>query len=289
MFGVNTYPGGVQVNRNHPLNQGKVAWFNLQPNFLRYPVPDANNVWDLMSQYQGSLVNGASKANNPKGNSAPGPWALSLVKASSQDVSISQSKPFQIQSQTFACWLYLNTLVSTDIPGLLATSSDTSTNGSCWGINLSNFSTPVFSFFYFDTAVQIYSDTTNITTGTWTHLAGTWNQAAGTVKFWINGSLSSTVATTTGTIAYSSTPVLLGSAVNGAFIDGYMNDVQLWNRVLSAGVAQEIQQLYQYSKNAYVGSGMIMRSSPLGQSPTPFVYVPWDLPHSPQHQSVIAM
>ncbi len=98
---------------------------------------------------------------------------------------------------------------------------------------------------------QTHSSTfnTNLTTGTWYHVAFTFDNAAGNIyKLYIDGTLFNTTDFTDGTIDGGTYNLLIGRDFDQTtYFDGAMDDIRVYNRVLSAA---EVSDLYNYTGTA---------------------------------------
>ena len=98
-----------------------------------------------------------------------------------------------------------------------------------------------------DGSVKNVIGTTALSDGTWYHIAGVYDKSAGEIRLYVNGTLENTT-TGIGQIATISTPAYLGRNEGGNYYDGTIDDVGIWNRVLTA---TEIGKL---ANNNQVGS-----------------------------------
>jgi hypothetical protein len=84
-----------------------------------------------------------------------------------------------------------------------------------------------------DGSVKNVIGTTALSDGTWYHIAGVYDKSAGEIRLYVNGTLENTT-TGIGQIATISTPAYLGRNEGGNYYDGTIDDVGIWNRVLTA-------------------------------------------------------
>jgi hypothetical protein len=83
---------------------------------------------------------------------------------------------------------------------------------------------------------QSVAATTALPVNTWTHLAVTYG--GGFMRFFVNGVQVTQVAQT-GNLTASNNPLRLGgNSLWGEFFAGQMDDVRIYNRVLTAGEIQ---------------------------------------------------
>ncbi|WP_026315995.1 signal peptidase I [Actinokineospora enzanensis] len=80
------------------------------------------------------------------------------------------------------------------------------------------------------------SSTTSATTSTWTHLAAVWDAAAGQMRLYVNGALEGSASRSGGWNAYGLISIGRGyrSGAGAEYWPGYVDEVALYNRVLSA-------------------------------------------------------
>jgi RHS repeat-associated protein len=98
-------------------------------------------------------------------------------------------------------------------------------------------------------------------TATWTHLVGVYDASAGTLKLYVNGTLQTTTAT--GVTAWQAQgPFDIGHVRGGSKLNGGVDDVQVYQRVLTA---TEIGSVYAGTAPAS-DAGVIRTSSKLDQS-----------------------
>jgi hypothetical protein len=89
------------------------------------------------------------------------------------------------------------------------------------------------------------SSTSTITAGAWHHIAATFSNAANEIRIYIDGVLSDTVTGVTANPDTNDLPLVLGQRGDGNFyVDGRIDGVMVWNRVLTA---LEIDAIYDYA------------------------------------------
>ncbi len=82
---------------------------------------------------------------------------------------------------------------------------------------------------------SVLSTDVTISTGTWTHVAATYDTTTGnTVKLYINGQLSKSTNFVNGPIDSTTSSLTIGEWQNLHFFDGTIDEVAIYNRVLSA-------------------------------------------------------
>ncbi|MCC6182218.1 MAG: T9SS type A sorting domain-containing protein [Bacteroidia bacterium] len=115
-------------------------------------------------------------------------------------------------------WYYGNGLVDGEVGGV-TNDMGTALVGSKVGFGIGNPDITIFS-------------TSNVNTGSWTHVAATWNKATGAMKLYING-IQEASATSTG-LANRTTPSSLKIGVLNTMLrysNVSIDDVRLWNTV----------------------------------------------------------
>jgi hypothetical protein len=101
---------------------------------------------------------------------------------------------------------------------------------------------------YYDGAIRGWytGSASNLTAGVWSHVAISW--VPGTVKFYVNGQLTNSVATASNVIVYNGDTFDIGHASTNTEWLGLIDDINLYSRELSP---QEIATLAEYRGIAY--------------------------------------
>ncbi len=84
-----------------------------------------------------------------------------------------------------------------------------------------------------DGSVKNAISTTVLSSSTWYHVAAVYDKSAGEIRLYINGSLEDTTSSI-GQIATISTAAYLGRNEGGNYVDGKIDDVGIYSRVLTA-------------------------------------------------------
>jgi uncharacterized protein (TIGR02145 family) len=100
---------------------------------------------------------------------------------------------------------------------------------------------------------------TTLQAGTWYHIIGVRNSAAGSIKIYVNGQYEGE-ATGSGPNLRNSSVGLRFGAYNAGFFEGTIDDVRIYNRILSA---TEIQKLYALGEGTKINTDAIASSSRL--------------------------
>ncbi len=164
-------------------------------------------------------------------------------------VSAGTSASLEVQSHTLSAWVNGADFSCPSGTCIIASKSGSIGSGGVeWGIRDS-----VLALAYYDGGVRgWYQDSTTLSLNTWYHVVIAWNQSAGEVKFYVNGTLSSTVPTTSGTISYAGDTFVIGKQSQNPFWSGNLDDLRIYNRVLGA---TEITALYN-SGSVQIGSSL---------------------------------
>ena len=80
--------------------------------------------------------------------------------------------------------------------------------------------------------------TTSATTGTWFHIAAV--KSAAEIAIYVNGVNEASKPTTTFTDTHSSSLLIGANALEGAYLNGLIDEVEIFNRALSASEIQAI-------------------------------------------------
>jgi hypothetical protein len=220
-------PQNFTLDYSHPLANGLVfAGLGNVPGSVRY---NDSSAWGN----HGALTNMDPKTD----------WVWSPVlnrwnldSSGNEWVSCGTSPVFEVQSHSFACWVY-PTASSTYARMIVHKSTSIVSNGFEWGLR-----GDLLSYAYYDGGIRgWYQDTTTIPLNTWTHVCGVWNKESGVASYYVNGQYSSQDSTTTGTITHSAAaPLSIGHVLTNDYFSGKMSDFALYNRELAA---PEISQL----------------------------------------------
>ena len=101
--------------------------------------------------------------------------------------------------------------------------------------------------------------------GKWAHIAGTFDSSTKTLRVYIDGTLSNSVAAEKATIFDSNEPVLIGAADFGGgarkFFPGAIDEPRVWNRALSnaevlSSAQAGLRGLWHFSQNGEDSSGL---------------------------------
>jgi hypothetical protein len=130
---------------------------------------------------------------------------------------------------SICCWFNLD-----NTSGIQALVSKRDSGGTNYVLYVNYASGKLTSF----DGISLINDTTALSTGTWYHGAVVIDSGTST-KFYINGSLSSTRASST--ISANDADLLFGQDTFGSDFEGKLDDVVIYNRILSASEVADIK------------------------------------------------
>jgi hypothetical protein len=214
------------VNRQHELNQGKVAWW------LTVPGLDGGRyLYDLMGLFRGTLTS-MGAGSGWKGTTRPGGFGHLVYDGTDDFISsglVQPSPPFSI----FA-WVYPAGSVARAIVGASVTS----------GIELRIDGAQTLSLLKQNTS-NIFTSAATVPNGSWSRVGAVYD--GNNWGIYING-----ILTDSGLSAQSfvSATTLIGKQNFGEQFSGNMDDVSIWNRLLSA---RDARTDYDLSRLGYPG------------------------------------
>jgi hypothetical protein len=243
------------LNRQHPLNQGRVAWWKVLPS--RY---GGQYWWDLVGDQLGSfvLLSGAGYGFTAK---AP-PGGLGSVefegysKNNYVDCGPSKGTAFASSFFTVAAWLW----ISTGYVSNLSVTAHSATGSGGWNLYADYTGNP--NEFFLDFAKtgiantgQSYS-TTPLNAGSWHRVAV--SLTGSKINFVIDGVLKAS-SNWSQTYGPYSRDLRIGSSQDdgGYYWDGWLDDVTMWNYPLPTSLLQED---YRLARQSY--PGVLERVSP---------------------------
>lgn len=235
------FVGNVPAGAN--LRDGLVGWWKMDEG-AGTTVNDASaSGYSLTLQNSPAWVTGCSRGN-----------CLSF-NGSSQYLKGASTLSLSGSSVSIAFWVYFraNAGWSTLISKANATNNSTAWD---WGVLMQNGANGIYLI---RNGSNVNPTGTAISTNTWTHVVGTMNDTASKVYF--NGALIDTQ----GGIGSGNTQDTAGRVVNIAgsnssdFVNAVMDDVRVYNRILSD---QEVKDLYNAGvsiKNAVIKNAVVNR------------------------------
>lgn len=240
----------IRVNRSHPLNIGRVAWW------MSVPTRVGGTIFaDLIANRKATLTGGASwGAGSP---AFPSPAALSL-DGSSGYASFPQIATLDYPF-TMSAWFYLADPAHYNAPIGLSAPGDGVARVTIEVRNDSEGNVAM-AFGYDGANALIAASSSGAAANAWNHVVGVFASASSSVVYLNGGNSGSasgsgnpTMASMTvcalGCLPYT-TPVLLSK--------GRLSDCSIWSRALSAS---EVAQLYAESRAGY--AGMLIRGRAL--------------------------
>jgi hypothetical protein len=226
------------VNRSHPLNRGRVAWWLALP-----AITGGNKFYDLMGLNPGTLANmtGAS-ASGWHGTTRAGGWGHLLFDGVDDYVDAGNPAAFNLSNFTISAWI--NTPGGSVSGGTHQTPSIVRKEGS-YALVVLNTNNLITGNFAGANAVS----SSTIPINTWFHAVGTFD--GNTAAVYINGVVAGTASNTTSTpITTSNFRISSSPSFGDEFFIGSMDDVALWNRALSVA---EVLAYYNLSRQGYTG------------------------------------
>ena len=165
--------------------------------------------------------------------------------------TIADSASLQVTGDlSICCWFNLD-----NTSGIQALVAKRDSGGANYVLYVNHTSGKLTSF----DGSSLIADTTALSSGTWYHGAVVIDSGTST-KFYINGSLSSTGASST--ISADDADLLFGQDTFGSDFEGKLDDVAIYNRILTAS---EVTDIYQ---GTYASSGLIGKWTILGDTGT---------------------
>ena len=205
-----------------------------------------NNFSDDVSGYNN---NGTCKGMNPGCNYTTGKYANGMGFDGSNDYvdAGSAASLDNLGPLTFSAWIYPNSLAGDEF-FVIAKPGDGGACEGCRQLQVGDFFGNSDQLIFYskraDSSVDIAQSVNNtITTGSWQYIVGTWD-GSNAPKLYKNGAEVSYASQAAGTGALNSDAgqnMTIGSRGAGNFFNGTIDEVRIYNRVLSAN---EIQQLY---------------------------------------------
>ncbi len=170
-------------------------------------------------------------------------------------ISGSTNSSLKVQSSTLSGWVKMNSFAGANHKMIASYANNITASGVEWGVNNSGY----LSFAYNDGSVRgWYEDTaTPLQPAKWYYVSIVWDKTAGQVKFYVNGNLSSTVTTTTGTIVYGSETLLIGYQSQNDFLNGWIDELRIYSYSQSAAQVRAgyLSALNNVGNSTVIGSG----------------------------------
>jgi len=239
------------VNRSHPLNAGRVAWWLIVPGL------DGGKTWyDLMGLYHGALTN-MDSASGWRKSSRQGAFGDMQFDGSNDVVTVTNRAPLQLSGNLSIAVTLTPTAFATSTKYHFAGALEKGSGGSVnylIGLTALTKTGAISSamFQHMNSGFTLKQATGSVlSTGVPYRLTGTYDGS--NIRLYTNGVLSATTAQTSGTLT-SSGNVSIGRSVYDAsalrFVNGLIDNVSIWNRALSAA---EVLADYELSRREYPG------------------------------------
>lgn len=225
------------VNRAHPLNRGRLAWW------LTVPGLDGGRyLYDLMSLYPGTLTNMGS-SSGWRGTTRPGGWGH-LVFDGTNDCILPAGNPHLKLGTTYTVALWAK---------LPSTPSGGSYNSffSCQGLAGGGSAVTYWNIDQYDGDLRFvvedngaahlamaygYPFTPKLAGNTWYRIVGT--RSGNSVSLYVNGTLYNSSSASLGTLSNTAAPVIGASYASSAspqyFTAASMDDIGIWTRAFSS-------------------------------------------------------
>jgi hypothetical protein len=267
-------PPAELLNPSHPLNQGRVAWW------LTLPGLDGGRQWfDLCGLNHGTLTNMTTAASGWRGTTRPGGWGQLLFDktvSSKVDCGTATTNPSLFISGTNALAV-----------SLWYQPSQVALNNflMSWGARSAekfvvldgNNGFPVVGASpngAHANEVTVQAATASVV-GAWNHVYAHYDPVAQQIGVRLNAGPLATASFTSGLFATTDN-CIIGGQQNSAFYTGALDDISVWNRILSA---TEVKDLYDTSRRGYpsilLGSRLLPSCRPnLGTTSTTTYFLP---------------
>lgn len=220
--------GPLVVNRGHPLNRGRVAWW------LALPGTNYGGArwYDLAGSNHGTLTNGPAW----RGTSRPGGWGHLLFDGVNDRVDVADAAPLDLTGPlAVAFWMNLTGVTAEQVVVSKGTSA---------GYFIEVISSKVG---FAAGSLEMFSAAT-LAPNRWTHVVCTYNLA--TMIVYLDGASSNSTANATAPAANTDLLRIGAYSNNGLCVAGAVDDVAIWSRALSAA---EVALDYRLSRQGYPG------------------------------------
>lgn len=217
-------PLGTQLLRSHPMSQGLIGCWLLNG-------AGGNTAFDSVGLGNGILTNGTTRAVKQKGQCC-------IFDKSNDEIRIPLNTRYQISNMTFSALFYCTTdVTSTQTIFMIPRTTGSNTCG--FGVFVGYPTASKIGFLCEGSPSQSLGANTALIINTWYRVTCTRNSVTQQVQLFLNG-LSDSSLTSINNAVFSSPEIgpNIGyfddnSFTTGCF-GGYIQDVFLWNRVLSA-------------------------------------------------------
>lgn len=224
---------------------------NLQTGLVGY-WPFCGNASDVSGNGYNGVVNGATLTSDRYSNSSCA-YNFTGSATSGNDIVASNSQNINTLSDylTLSVWMNPSSLSNTYHPRIIERTEGTGGNVDRWFLTWTPLANNYKVEFTIEQAngslTQVFSNY-QIPINQWTLVNVVFSN--GNVLVYINGQLDNTANITNTTLSHvSNVPIRFAStSANNSYFNGKLDDIGIWNRVLSAS---EIQQLYSLGQATY--------------------------------------
>lgn len=239
------------VNRQHPLNQGRLLWLLAVPNLT-----SSSRFYDLMELNTGIMVSMNNANSGWRSSSRPGSFGHSLLfDGSASGINIPTGVLSKLAASgslasTWAIW-FNPTGTFADAQALIDSSPTNSSSDRQMGVYLYPDDSRLYVAWATSSGI-LQSLTTSMVLNTWMRLMITCD-AAGNLRIYLNGRpVCTDLASASVGTGFQSAEIALGTnpSTGGAIYQGYQDDISIWGRTLSDS---EALQDYQLSLTGYPG------------------------------------
>lgn len=238
------------VDRSHPLNRGRVAWWLVVPGL------EGGRRWfDLMGLNHGALTNLTTPASGWRGTTRPGGWGHILFDGVDDIVTAPALSP---PTFTLAAWGFKTAAGN----GVIVAQANSSVSLASYYLRIANGSGFHAGSGYREIIVP------DCSLNAWHHHALTYDGA--TLRYYLDGAAGVSGAAT-GTPDATTNPCTIGrfGDLSAQYWPGPLDDVAAWDRALSAA---EMGAIYDLSRRGYPGvlrrlGSRAWRSAPAGPGP----------------------
>ena len=233
------------VNRGHPLNLGRAAWWLSLPHLM-----GGQQWFDLMGTSHGALTNMTSATTSGwDATTRPGGWGHVRFNGTNNTVLINNaSLGTGGPSVAVAAWVYPTStpagaaeIIKKDSSYILRFGSSNSIQGFVWGgPNLQTTETPAGA----------------APNGTWTRVAMAYSATAGTMVVAANGVPVASAAVSGNVATSSSSPTIGAAAGISEVLGAYLDDITIWanNPLAISSPAAFLALDHDLSRRGYPGA-----------------------------------
>jgi hypothetical protein len=245
------------VNRAHPLNLGRVAWWLAVPGLM-----GGAKFHDLMSLpgdfaqgNHGTLNNMTTSASGWRGTNRPG--GFGYLQFDGTDDYVETGNLFNFAgSFTLACGARFDSTPSSSHTYQLISKDKDGANQRGWALSINNFLNINVAIYKAGDSTSGFSGTPPLLTGIWYRLVMTYQfvtDGTSLLRAFINGVLNASISNAVGPPQSTTNTVNLGRRQYSGFNDyhkGALDDCSVWSRALSPA---EVADDYRLGQLGYPG------------------------------------